>query len=130
MFYLSWKKIQKLLANTQTVWPESSGDKYPSKFCLQSVSGDYVEMELNKLKIDKAVGLDKIITRLLKDAASVIAPVLTNLINKSFSSRCFYKSWKSAKVFVLFKDGKRTSKEKYRRISVLPAVSKIIEMIK
>ena len=102
-----------MFTNTQTVWPESSDDKYPYKFCLQSVSGDYVELELDKLKINKAAGLDKISTRLLKDAASVIAPVLTNLNNKSFSSRCIYKNWKSAKVFALFKDGKRTSKQKY-----------------
>ena len=123
------KKIQKLFTITQMIWTESSDNKNPSKFQLQSVPYDYVEQELNKLKTNEAAGLDKISTRLLKDTASVIAPVLTNLINKSFTSGCFPKRWKSAKVFALFKDGERTSKENYRPISVLPAVSKIIERI-
>ena len=128
-FILIGKKIRELFTSTPALWPESSDDKYPTKFYLQSITYDYVEQELNKLKINKATGLDKISTRLLKDAASVIAPVLTSLINKSFSSGCFPKRWKSAKVFALFKDGKRTSKENYQPISVLPAVSKIIERI-
>ena len=103
------KKIQKLFTTAQTDWPERSDDQYPSKFHLQSVAYNYVEQELNKLKINKAAGLDKISTRLLKDAASVIAPVLTGLINEFFSSGCFRKRWKSAKVVTLFKDGERTS---------------------
>ena len=113
------KKIQKLFTITPMIWTESSDNKNPSKFQLQSVTYDYIEQELNKLKTNKATGLDKISTRLLKDTASVIAPVLSNLINKSFTSGCFPKRWKSAKVFALFKDGERTSKENYRLISVL-----------
>ncbi len=122
-------KIQKMFTNTPTVWSGNSDYSPPSEFRFQCVTHDYVERELNKLKTNKAAGLDKISTRLLKDAASVVAPVLTNLINNSFSNGCFPKRWKSAKVFALFKDGERTSKDNYRPISVLPAVSKIIERI-
>ncbi|CAB3984748.1 Hypothetical predicted protein [Paramuricea clavata] len=71
----------------------------------------------------------KISVRMMKDAAGVIAPVLTRIINNSFLNGCFPKRWKSAKVFALFKDGERTSKDNYRPISVLSAVSKVIERI-
>ena len=85
------KKIQKLFTITPMIWTESSDNKNPSKFQLQSVTYDYVEQELNKLETSKAAGLDKISTRLLKDTASVIAPVLTNLINKSLLVLAFLK---------------------------------------
>ena len=111
---------------TQTVRPESSDDKYPSKFCLQSVSGDYVEMELNKLN-DKAVDLDRIITRFLKDAASVIAPVLTNLINKSISSRCFIKVGNPQKYSRCFKMEKELQK---RNIDLSQSYQRLVKLLK
>ena len=79
------------------------------------------------LKTNKAVGLDKLSARLLKDASDVIAPILTGLINKSFADGVFPGIWKSAKVTALFKDGDKSLKDNYRPISILPTISKIIE---
>ena len=123
------KKIQKVFTNIPTIWPDNIKYNYPSKFQLLSVTSEYVESELLKLKSNKSAGLDKISVRMMKDAAGVIAPVLTRIINNSFLNGCFPKRWKSAKVFALFKDGERTSKDNYRPISVLSAVSKVIERI-
>jgi len=84
---------------------------------------------LRSLKTNKAVGLDKLSARLLKDASDVIAPVLTELINKSFADGEFPKVWKSAKVYALFKGGDKSQKDSYRPISILPTMSKIIERL-
>ena len=64
---------------------------------------------------------------MLKDASDVIAPILTGLINKSFTDGVFPGVWKCAKVTALFKDGDKSLKENYRTISILPTISKIIE---
>ena len=65
--------------------------------------------------------------RLLKYASDVIAPILTGLINKSFTDGVFPGVWKCAKETALFKDGDKSLKDNYRPISILPTISKIIE---
>jgi len=82
-------------------------------------------MSLYISKTNKAVGLDKLSARLLKDASDVIAPA--ELINKSLADEEFPKVWKSAKVPALFKGGDKSQKENYRPILILPTISKIIE---
>ena len=63
----------------------------------------------------------------MKDVFNVIAPILTGLINKSFTDGVFPGVWKCAKVTALFKDGDKSLKDNYRPISILPTISKIIE---
>ena len=88
---------------------------------------DNVKCELKSSKSNKAVGLDKLSARLLKDASDVTAPILTGLINKSFTGGVFPGVWKCAKDTALFKDGDKSLKDNYRPMSTLPTISKIIE---
>ena len=88
---------------------------------------DNVKCELNSLKSNKAVGLEKLSARLLKDASDVIAPILTGSINKSVPDGVFPGVWRCAKITALFKDGDKSLKENYRPILILPTISKIIE---
>ena len=98
-----------------------------TKFELDHVSTEFVQTQLRGLK-NKAIGLDKISARLLKDGASFISPALVKLtVNLSINQRCFPNNWKSAKVVTLFKAGDRSDPNNYRPISILPTVSKIIE---
>ena len=81
------------------------------------------------LKIDsnKSTGVDDITSRMLKLAAPIIAPSITNLIKLSFSLNVFPSRWKTAKVTPIFKRGDPTDVSNYRPISVLPTLSKIAE---
>ena len=81
------------------------------------------------LKIDsnKSTGVDGISSRMLKLAASIIAPSITKLIKLSFSLNVFPSRWKTAKVTPIFKSGVPTDVTNYRPISVLPILSKIAE---
>ena len=79
------------------------------------------------MKANKAIGLDKISARLLRDAAGIIAPPLTYIVNSSLKLGKFPSHWKCARVTALFKQGDRTNTDNYRPISVLPTVSKVIE---
>ena len=66
-------------------------------------------------------------SRLLKDSAESIAPVLTRLFNRSLDSRVFPAIWRQGKVTALFKSGDKSDCNNYRPITVLPTVSKILE---
>ena len=61
-------------------------DRFPLKtetnFSLNPVSENFVRDQLRQLKPNKAIGLDKVSSRLLKDSADVFAPVIMN--NKLF----------------------------------------------
>ena len=82
---------------------------------------------INELKPNKAVGLDKVSSRLLKDAADIVAPSLTSLFNISINIGCFPSTWKLAKISPLFKKGSKQDPSNYRPISVLPTISKLLE---
>jgi len=82
-----------------------------SNFSLQPVTISFVEEQLSQLKINKAIGLDNISARLLRDSASVLARSLQYIINLSLESGRFPSSWKCAKVTALFKQGDRSDKD-------------------
>ena len=98
-----------------------------SSFSLKYVTSTFVEKQLRLMKTSKAIGLDNISARLLRDAASVLASPLRDIINFSFEKGRFPSSWKCAKVTALFKQGDKTDKDNYRPISILSTVSKVIE---
>ncbi len=98
-----------------------------TKFDLKPVSKEFVHDQLCGLKGNRAIGLDNISPRLLKDVSDVILPVLTKLINRSIEQCHFPNNWKSAKVVALFEAGDQSDCNNYHPISILPTVSKIIE---
>ena len=47
--------------------------------------------------------MNKVSSRLLKDAADIVAPSLTSLVDLSINTGCFPSTWKLAKISPLFK---------------------------
>ena len=66
---------------------------------------------------------------MIKMATSAIADSLTYMFNQAFTLSSFPDEWKIAKVIPLFKSGHRNMPGNYRPISILPAISKIMEQI-
>ena len=64
----------------------------------------------------------------MRIAAPAIAPVVARLINFSFSSGSFPSRWKTAKVFSLCKNGDSRNVQNFRPTSVLPVLSKVVEI--
>jgi hypothetical protein len=101
----------KLASKIRNLNPNQNSIKQPSQFrenefVFQPIEESYVYVSnLSNLKTNKAVGLDKISTRLLKDSSSVITPILTKLFNRSLACSTFPSTWKSGKVTALFKSG-------------------------
>ena len=89
---------------------------------------DVIQM-LSGLSNNKATGIDKISCKIIKIAAPAIADSLTYIFNQAITLSTFPDQWKVARVTPLYKSGQRNIPGNYRPISVLPAISKIMERI-
>ena len=86
-------------------------------------------MLLSRINERKAPGLDNIPNKLIKIAAEIISPSLTEIFARSISTGIFPSEWKTARVSPIFKKGKKNDPNNYRPISVIPAVAKIFEKV-
>ena len=81
----------KIQVNEDNITPTEFLTKKDSSLVASSV----LEL-LNRVKINKAIGIDKISNRILKIAAPVIYKSLTDLFNLSTTSGVFPSDWKIA----------------------------------
>ncbi|CAB3254600.1 unnamed protein product [Arctia plantaginis] len=88
-----------------------------------------VELIIRSLRKDAAVGWDAIPAHLLQKCSNTLVPIITHICNISMAEGIFPKSFKRAVVHPIFKGGDRDSVSNYRPISVLPALSKILEKL-
>ena len=72
--------------------------------------------------------MDGISSKFLKDCAEVIAVPLCNLVNLSIKQSLFPDQCKITKLKHLFKKGSNSDQKNYNPISLLPVMSKIIEI--
>ena len=83
----------------------------------------------NKLKSGTSSGCDDIKPDVIKSVSGLIAAPLSHIFNLSLSSGSVPTKLKNAKVVPIFKKGDRHDMHNYRPISLLPALSKILERI-
>ena len=88
-----------------------------------------VEKLLSNIKPNKASGPDAIPCRVLKEAASELAPILTDIFATSLSSGKLPADWKLAKVAPVFKKGNTNEAANYRPISLTCVCCKLLEHI-
>ena len=84
---------------------------------------------MHGLSSNKATGIDKISCKIIKIAAPAISDSLTFIFNQAITLSSFPNEWKMARVIPLYKNSQRNIPGNYRPISVLPAISKIMERI-
>ena len=113
------------------VWrkPKEIEQKTNNVFMFKPVTTAEMSQKLKLLKRKKSAGLDNIPPSLLKDCADSIAPSLTYLISLSFKNGVFPTDWKLTNVVPVYKSSALNNMENYRPISVIPAISKVIESI-
>ena len=84
---------------------------------------------LKNFKNSNSVGWDNIPTNILKTNVKTLAPILSNLINKSLAQGLFPQSLKRAKILHIFKSKDELNIANYRPISILPVNSKVYEKV-
>ena len=104
--------------------------KAESEFtAFQPVTISQVYQLLTGLSSNKATGIDKISSKIIKIAFPAIADSLTHIFNQAVTLSSFPDEWKTARVVPLYKNGQRNLAGNYKPISVLPVISKIMEKI-
>ena len=98
-----------------------------TKFEISELTVERVLKYLQSLQDGKAVGRDSPSPKLLRLAAPVIAPCLTEIMNLSITTGIFPDMWKVARVVPLHKKGNPHDRTNYRPISVLSTLSKLLE---
>ena len=98
-------------------------------FSFEPVAHTSVLKLLQQLNPHKSAGIDNLTGKFLKEGAPALASPITNLINLSISLSSFPDDCKIAKLKPLYKKEAKTKPKNYRPISLLPLISKIIEII-
>ena len=116
--------------NTSNLNFETCVKNTESEFtAFQPVTVNHVYQLLTGLSSNKATGVDKISCKIIKIASPAISDSLTHIFNQAITLSSFPDEWKMARVIPLYKNGQRNVAGNYRPISVLPAISKIMEKI-
>ena len=112
-----------------TTIPTAQPSEFPEMEAIHiDVNG--VENLLSQLNVNKAMGPDLIPTRILKDYANIIAPVITKILEQSIESGISPKDWLNANVTAIFKKkGNKNKASNYRPISLTCITCKILEHI-
>ena len=107
----------------------SKFDLQNEKFKFQPATETMVHLLLEGINPDKAVGIDNMTGRFLKDGSEILKKPITQLINLSIRTSKFPDGCKIAKLKPLHKKGSFLEPKNYRPISLLPIVSKLFEKI-
>ena len=100
-----------------------------STFTFKNIDEIIVKKTINNLPTKNNCGYDDISSKLLKVIAPVIIKPLTLLINQVLNTGILPHKLKIAKVIPIYKKGDPQLFENYRPISLLPAISKVLEKI-
>ena len=136
------QKVEKLVNGVQT--SSATGETMANaREFIKDISKDTPSFELNCVGIattkkairsmgsTKAVGVDGLPCSFWKEYCEDLAPFVTLLINTSITTGTYPSLFKDATVVPVFKGGRkdRADPASYRPISVLPALSKVLETI-
>lgn len=83
---------------------------------------------VKRLKTKETAGYDELPITLIKENINLLKKPLTFITNLSFTTGTFPDNLKIAKIIPIYKKGEKAIISNYRPISVLPSVSKIIEL--
>jgi hypothetical protein len=129
-FYIN--KVDTLRANLQTVCsPPSDWPKSTAPFSFSFASAGKIVKTVLALKNTDALGLDGIPVSVLKKGIEVLVSPIAHLINRSLASGVVPSGFKIGCVIPIHKGrGKSTTDPaSYRPISILPALSKVLEAV-
>ena len=108
--------------------PDIDGTPIPPMMDIKFTSPG-VEKLLQNLNPNKAAGPDLLPTRMLKEVAKEIAPVLAFIFQQSYDTSQVPSDWQFANVTAVFKKGEKTNPANYRPVSLTCILCKTMEHI-
>ena len=106
---------------------ESFPDK--TEFSFQTICSDLVLKEIENLSEKKSSPLESVPTKIIKDHRQIISFKIKIDFNDAISKGIFPDNMKLADISPIFKKKDKHSKNNYRPVSILPAMSKIFERL-
>ena len=94
-----------------------------------SITNNGVYKLLDSINPNKAQGPDELPARVLKEAASEIIPILTEIYNKSLQTGIVPDDWRNANISPIFKKGEKHIAGNYRPVSLTSICCKHMENI-
>ena len=120
--------MNEIPAPLHTALSSSVGVPYPkNSFCFTEVTYNEVRDVIDAFKNNSSSDIYGLNMRLLKSVKNIIIGPLTKLVNECFRKNTFPSVLKVALVTPVFKKGDPDLLHNYRPISLLPAISKIVE---
>lgn len=100
-----------------------------NSFVLLDTDQHEIDSILMNLKSDSAPGWDNISAKLLKNIRQYVVPILTHISNLCIKQGVFPNSLKQSIIIPIHKCGDTDDINNYRPISVLTAISKVLEKL-
>lgn len=129
-FYI--EKIKKLRDNLgNALSPPSEWPRASASFDFSFASAGKIAKIVAAMKSTEALGLDDIPVSILKKGVEVLASPIAHLVNRSLASGTVPTGFKTGRVIPVHKGkGKDTAApSSYRPVSILPALSKVLEAV-
>ena len=122
-------RLASSIPDSNKLFDNFLGDPHNVDFSFRNITEDVVYKTLSNLKSKNSIGKDKISMSLLKDIMPLIISPIIHLFNLSLNTGFIPDIYKCAKVIPVYKSGPPDQFDNYRPISLLPALSKVLEKI-
>jgi hypothetical protein len=122
-------KIADTIPQTNETYTTYLPNITPPPFDFHQVQPDDIDKIIRSLQPKHSSGQDNISTILIKSLREELTEPICLIINQMFYTSIFPNKLKIAKIKPIHKKGDTHSCENYRPISLLPAISKILEKV-
>ena len=109
--------------------PPEFPDKTEERITDVFFTVETVEEKLLELDPNKAAGPDRIESRLMKECAEELAPILHQIYRKSIDESEVPEQWKEAEVVPIHKGGSKAVMANFRPVALTSVVCKVLEKI-
>ena len=121
--------LAKVIPNTSVNFTHYLKGSYMHSFTLYETNENEITKLILELNPNKSCGIDMIDPFIIKQLAEPLAPILSNVFNKSMNTGRVPDKLKEAMITPVYKSDDHKSFGNYRPISILPIFSKILERI-